>query len=74
MSCGYPLAAVRRCAELGDAWHPLPLSLDGVGKSERTTYRLAFRGQNLTLTAPSASGGEGRRRLGDQGVSERSGA
>jgi hypothetical protein len=23
-----------------------------VGKSERTAYRLAFRGQNLTLPAP----------------------
>jgi probable F420-dependent oxidoreductase len=35
--------AVRRCAELGDAWHPLALSLDDVEKSYATLRDLASR-------------------------------
>jgi probable F420-dependent oxidoreductase len=34
-------AAVRRCAELGDAWHPLALSLDEVEKGLGTLRQLA---------------------------------
>ncbi|MGH7334031.1 MAG: carboxypeptidase-like regulatory domain-containing protein [Candidatus Rokuibacteriota bacterium] len=30
----------------------LEAAKDGLGKSERTAYRLAFRGQNLALTDP----------------------
>src|SRR5262245_25362485 len=36
-------AAVRRCAELGDAWHPLALSLDDLGKGYDTVRELATR-------------------------------
>jgi probable F420-dependent oxidoreductase len=36
-------AAVRRCAELGDAWHPLGLSLDDVEKGLATLSRMATR-------------------------------
>ncbi len=36
-------AAVRRCAELGDAWHPLALSLDGVEKGYATLRSLAAK-------------------------------
>ncbi len=36
-------AAVRRCAELGDAWHPLALSLDDVEKGLVTVRRMAER-------------------------------
>jgi len=35
--------AVRRCAELGDAWHPLALSLDDVEKGYATLRDLASR-------------------------------
>jgi probable F420-dependent oxidoreductase len=33
--------AVRRCAELGDAWHPLGLSLDDIEKGYKTLRELA---------------------------------
>lgn len=36
-------AAVRRCAELGDAWHPLGLSLDDVEKGLATLSQMATR-------------------------------
>jgi probable F420-dependent oxidoreductase len=36
--------AVRRCAELGDAWHPLALSLDDIEKGYATLRDLATRG------------------------------
>ncbi len=36
--------AVRRCAELGDAWHPLALSLDDIEKGYATVRDLASRG------------------------------
>jgi probable F420-dependent oxidoreductase len=36
-------AAVRRCAELGDAWHPLALSLDDIEKGYATLRELAGR-------------------------------
>src|SRR5262244_2123339 len=36
-------AAVRRCAELGDAWHPLGLTLDDVEKGFATVRDLATR-------------------------------
>lgn len=36
-------AAVRRCAELGDAWHPLALSLDEVEKGLVTLRQMAER-------------------------------
>ena len=36
-------AAVRRCAELGDAWHPLALSLDDVEKGLTTLRQMATR-------------------------------
>jgi len=36
--------AVRRCAELGDAWHPLALSLDDIEKGYATLRDLAKRG------------------------------
>jgi probable F420-dependent oxidoreductase len=35
--------ALRRCAELGDAWHPLGLSLDEVEKGVATLRQLAAR-------------------------------
>jgi len=35
--------AVRRCAELGDAWHPLGLSLDDIEKGVATVRDLAAR-------------------------------
>src|SRR6266403_1119960 len=35
--------AVRRCAELGDAWHPLALSLDDIEKGYATLRDLAAR-------------------------------
>ena len=35
--------AVRRCAELGDAWHPLALSLDDIEKGYSTLRDLAKR-------------------------------
>ena len=35
--------AVRRCAELGDAWHPLALSLDDIEKGFATLRELASR-------------------------------
>jgi probable F420-dependent oxidoreductase len=35
--------AVRRCAELGDAWHPLGLSLDDIEKGYATLRDLASR-------------------------------
>jgi len=36
-------AAIRRCAELGDAWHPLGLSLDEVDKGYATLREMAGR-------------------------------
>jgi probable F420-dependent oxidoreductase len=36
-------AAVRRCAELGDAWHPLGLSLDDIASGQATLHQLAAR-------------------------------
>ena len=36
-------AAIRRCAELGDAWHPLALSLDDVEKGYATLREMATR-------------------------------
>jgi probable F420-dependent oxidoreductase len=36
-------AAVRRCAELGDAWHPLALSLDDLEKGYATVRQMAGR-------------------------------
>jgi probable F420-dependent oxidoreductase len=36
-------AAIRRCAELGDAWHPLALGLDDVEKGVATLRELAAR-------------------------------
>jgi probable F420-dependent oxidoreductase len=36
-------AAVRRCAELGDAWHPLALTLDDIEKGFATLRDLAAR-------------------------------
>jgi probable F420-dependent oxidoreductase len=36
-------AAVRRCAELGDAWHPLALGLDDIEKGYATLRELAGR-------------------------------
>src|SRR5438477_4610209 len=42
--------AVRRCAELGDAWHPLALSLDEIEKGYATLRDLAARkGRRDTL-------------------------
>src|SRR5205814_8393925 len=42
--------AVRRCAELGDAWHPLALSLDDIEKGFATLRDLAAqRGRRETL-------------------------
>jgi probable F420-dependent oxidoreductase len=42
--------AVRRCAELGDAWHPLGLSLDDIEKGYATLRDLAAkRGRRETL-------------------------
>src|SRR5688572_18541969 len=38
-----PGAAVRRCAELGDAWHPLAPSLDDLEKGYATVRDLASR-------------------------------
>jgi alkanesulfonate monooxygenase SsuD/methylene tetrahydromethanopterin reductase-like flavin-dependent oxidoreductase (luciferase family) len=35
--------AVRRCAELGDAWHPLGLALDAIEKGYATLGQLAAR-------------------------------
>jgi probable F420-dependent oxidoreductase len=37
-------AAVRRCAEVGDAWHPLALSLDDLEKGYATVRDLAAQG------------------------------
>jgi alkanesulfonate monooxygenase SsuD/methylene tetrahydromethanopterin reductase-like flavin-dependent oxidoreductase (luciferase family) len=36
-------AAIRRCAELGDAWHPLALSLDDVEKGYATLREMGTR-------------------------------
>jgi probable F420-dependent oxidoreductase len=36
-------AAIRRCAELGDAWHPLALSLDDVERGYATLREMATR-------------------------------
>jgi probable F420-dependent oxidoreductase len=41
---GVSAPAVRRCAELGDAWHPLALSLDDLEKGYATVRDLASRG------------------------------
>ena len=40
--------AVRRCAELGDAWHPLGLSLDDIEKGYATLRDLAARSGRRT--------------------------
>jgi alkanesulfonate monooxygenase SsuD/methylene tetrahydromethanopterin reductase-like flavin-dependent oxidoreductase (luciferase family) len=40
---GVSSAAVRRCALLGDAWHPLGLGLDDVAKGYATLRELAAR-------------------------------
>jgi probable F420-dependent oxidoreductase len=40
---GVSAPAVRRCAELGDAWHPLGLSLDDIAKGYATLRDLAAR-------------------------------
>ena len=45
--------AVRRCAELGDAWHPLGLSLDDIEKGYATLRDLAARrGRHALGLAP----------------------
>ena len=40
---GISAPAVRRCAELGDAWHPLGLALDDIEKGATTLRQLAAR-------------------------------
>jgi probable F420-dependent oxidoreductase len=46
-------AALRRCAELGDAWHPLALSLDDVEKGHATIREMAARfGRSAPGLAP----------------------
>jgi probable F420-dependent oxidoreductase len=40
---GLSAPAVRRCAELGDAWHPLGLSLDDIEKGLGTLRQLAVQ-------------------------------
>ena len=40
---GISSPAVRRCAELGDAWHPLGLSLDDIEKGYGTLRNLAVK-------------------------------
>jgi probable F420-dependent oxidoreductase len=40
---GLSNAAIRRCAELGDAWHPLALSLDDIEKGLATLRQLATK-------------------------------
>jgi len=49
-------AAVRRCAELGDAWHPLALSLDDIEKGYAMLRDLATRAgrQGLGLAPRNA--------------------
>jgi alkanesulfonate monooxygenase SsuD/methylene tetrahydromethanopterin reductase-like flavin-dependent oxidoreductase (luciferase family) len=66
--------AVRRCAELGDAWHPLGLSLDDIEKGYATLRDLASRaGRRDTLgLAPRnlldlADGAKGAGRAAFQG-------
>jgi probable F420-dependent oxidoreductase len=44
MPGGVSSPSVRRCAELGDAWHPLALSLDDIEKGYATLKDLAKRG------------------------------
>ena len=45
--------AVRRCAELGDAWHPLALGLDDIEKGYTTLRELASRtGRRPSATCP----------------------
>jgi alkanesulfonate monooxygenase SsuD/methylene tetrahydromethanopterin reductase-like flavin-dependent oxidoreductase (luciferase family) len=41
---GISSPSVRRCAELGDAWHPLGLGLDAIEKGYATLRDLASRG------------------------------
>jgi len=36
-------AALRRCADMGDAWHPLALGLDNVEKGYATLREMAAR-------------------------------
>lgn len=46
-------AALRRCAELGDAWHPLALSLDDVEKGHAAIREMAARfGRSAPGLAP----------------------
>jgi probable F420-dependent oxidoreductase len=50
--------AVRRCAELGDAWHPLGLSLDDIEKGFATVRDLAARHSRARWRrSPPISGG-----------------
>src|SRR5690348_3847849 len=50
-------AAVRRCAELGDAWHPLGLTLDDIEKGATTLRTLAekARRKDMPTLAPRNS-------------------
>ncbi len=50
-------AAVRRCAELGDAWHPLGLTLDDVEKGATTLRTLAEKAgrKDMPTLAPRNS-------------------
>ena len=47
-------AAVRRCAELGDAWHPLGLTLDDIEKGAATMRTLAEKAgrRDVPVLAP----------------------
>jgi probable F420-dependent oxidoreductase len=52
MPGGVSGAAVRRCAELGDAWHPLALSLDDIDTGFATLRDLAKRSGRAVGLAP----------------------
>jgi probable F420-dependent oxidoreductase len=63
---GVSAPAVRRCAELGDAWHPLALSLDDIEKgfamlrdlaSQRGRRALGLAPRNLLDLTETAKGG-----------------
>jgi probable F420-dependent oxidoreductase len=50
---GISAAAVRRCAELGDAWHPLALGLDDIEKGLGTLREIAAKvGRPAPALAP----------------------